>query len=81
MNVKPHIAEIDKQIAKLEHAKTVLLGLDSTPAKGERGRPKGSSMKKATPKHRKLSAEARAKIAAAQTKRWAAAKKAKASEL
>jgi hypothetical protein len=80
MNIKPHVAEIDRQIAKLQHAKTVILSLDSTPAKGQRGRPKGSSTKKATPKRRKLSTEARAKIAAAQKKRWAAAKKAKASE-
>jgi hypothetical protein len=76
MDIKPHIAEIDRQIAKLEHAKTVLLGLDSIPAKGKRERPKGSGTKEAsTAKGRKLSAEARAKIAAAQKKRWAAAKK------
>jgi hypothetical protein len=78
MNTKPHIAEIDAQIAKLQHAKTVLLGLDSTPTKGKRGRPKGSDNKKATApnKRRKMSAEGRARIAAAQKKRWAAAKKA-----
>ena len=76
MDIKPHIAEIDRQIAKLEHAKTVLLGLDSTPSKGKRGRPNGSGPKGTrTAKGRKLSAEARAKIAAAQKKRWAAAKK------
>jgi hypothetical protein len=70
MNMKPHIAVIDQQIAKLQHAKTVLLGLYSTPARGKPGRPKGSGKPK-----RKLSAEARAKIAAAQKKRWAASKK------
>jgi hypothetical protein len=76
MDIKPHVAEIDRQIAKLERAKTVLLGLDSTAAKGKPGRPKGSGTKAAnTAKGRKLSAEARAKIAAAQKKRWAAAKK------
>jgi hypothetical protein len=80
MNITPHIAEIDKQIAKLQNAKTVLLGLDSTPATGKRGRPKGSGTKKAaTSKGHKLSAEARTKIAEAQKKRWAAARKAKAS--
>jgi hypothetical protein len=80
MDIKPHIAEIDRQIAKLQHAKTVLLGLDSTAAKGKRGRPRGSGTNKAsTAKGHKLSAEARAKIAAAQKKRWATAKKAKAS--
>jgi hypothetical protein len=79
MNIKAVIADIDKQIAKLQNARTVLLGLDSTPTKAKRGRPKGSTVKKAGPKKRtghKLSTEARAKIAAAQKKRWAAAKNA-----
>jgi hypothetical protein len=76
MNTKSLIADIDKQIAKLQNARTVLLGLDSTPAKGKRGRPKGSPNKKAAAtKKRKISAEGRARIAAAQKKRWAAAKK------
>ena len=78
MNTKSLIAEIDAQIAKLEQARTILLGLDPTPTKGKRGRPKGSGTKKGTApmKRRKMSAEGRAKIAAAQKKRWAAAKKA-----
>ncbi len=78
MNTKSLISEIDAQIAKLEEAKTVLLGLDSSPTKGKRGRPKGSGTKKAAApkKRRKMSPEGRAKIAAAQRKRWAAAKKA-----
>jgi hypothetical protein len=76
MNTKPLIADIDAQLAKLQQARTVLLALDSTPAKGKPGRPKGSGAKKAAPKkRRKLSAEARAKIAAAQKKRWAAVRK------
>jgi hypothetical protein len=72
MNTKSLITDIDKQIAKLQHARTVLLSLDSTPTRGKRGRPAGSANK---PKRRKMSAEGRAKIAAAQKKRWAAAKK------
>ena len=77
MNTKPHIAEIDRQIAKLQHARMVLLGLDGAPVKSKRGRPKGSGATKATvaKKRRKMSAEGRAKIAAAQKKRWAASKR------
>jgi hypothetical protein len=74
MNTKSLVADIDAQIAKLQHARTVLLSLDSTPVKSKRGRPKGSGTKKATKKGHKLSAQARAKIAEAQRKRWAAAK-------
>jgi hypothetical protein len=75
MNTKSLVADIDAQIAKLQHARTVLLGLDSTPAKGKPGRPNGSKAT-APKKRRKMSAEARAKIAAAQHRRWAAVKKA-----
>jgi hypothetical protein len=75
MNTKSLIAEIDDQIVKLQHTKNVLLALDSPPAKGKRGRPKGPVTNKAAPKRRKLSAEARAKIAEAQKNRWDAVKK------
>jgi hypothetical protein len=72
MNTKPHIAEIDAQIAKLQNARAVLLALDSTPVKATLGRAKGSITKKAAPKKHELSEAATAKIAAAQRKRWAA---------
>jgi len=75
MNTKVLIAQIDTELAKLQNARAVLLSLDSAPVKGKRGRPKESGTKKAHPKRRKMSAEGRAKIAAAQKKRWAAAKK------
>jgi len=71
MDTKPIIADIDPQIAKLEQAKVVLLSLDTLLVKRKPGRPKGATVK------RRLSLEARAKIAAAQKKRWAAVKKAK----
>jgi hypothetical protein len=71
MNTKSLVADIDNQIAKLQNAKAVLLALDSASAKGKPGRPKGSGK----PKRKKMSAEGRARIAAAQRKRWAAAKK------
>jgi hypothetical protein len=80
MDTKPLIADIDAQIAKLEQAKAVLLSLDPSSVKRKSGRPKGSSVKRATVRRPRLSPEARAKIAAAQKKRWAAVKKAKANE-
>jgi hypothetical protein len=81
MDTKPFIADLDAQIAKLEQAKAVLLSLDTALVRQRLGRPKGSGIKKATMKRSRLSAEARANIAAAQKKRWAAVKKAKVSEL
>lgn len=60
--------------SRLQHARTVLNG---TVVKRGPGRPKGSvnGASSASPKRRRLSAEARAKIAAAQKVRWARAKK------
>jgi hypothetical protein len=80
MDTKPFITEIDAQIAKLEKAKAVLLSLGTAPVTRKPGRPKGTGIKTATSK-RTLSAEARANIATAQKKRWAAVKKAKVSGL
>jgi hypothetical protein len=77
MDMKAVIANLDAEIAKLQHAKTTLLGIDSTsetPAK-RRGRPKGSGTKTAKRQRRTMPPESRAKIAAAQKKRWALAKK------
>lgn len=58
------IATIDEEIARLEQAKKLLTGLSS-------GAPKPAKQK------RNLSPEARARIAAAQKKRWAKQKRAK----
>jgi len=70
--------EIDAEIAKLQRARTAIamISAGSEPAK-RRGRPpKTYSFEPATPKKRRtLSSAARAKIAAAQRKRWAAQKK------
>jgi hypothetical protein len=67
MNVKEIIAHIDSEIARLERVKGLLLGTVNV-------------VNIATGKQRILSADARARIAAAQRKRWAkvhaAAKKA-----
>ena len=69
MNTTQILIQIHEEIARLQQVKLILTGGSiSTP---KRGRPA------ATPKKRTLSPEARARIAAAQKKRWAAQKKAK----
>jgi hypothetical protein len=68
MSVTELISSIDAEIARLQQARTLLA--EGDPAKNgaaKRGRP--------AKKKRILSAEARAKIAAAQKKRWAAVRK------
>jgi hypothetical protein len=67
------IQSIDAEIARLEQARNLLNGHTAPP---KRGRP-ASSKATATPKpakRRKMSAEGRARIAAAQRARWAKAK-------
>jgi hypothetical protein len=64
---------IDAEIARLEQAKAVLNGRN-TPAR--RGRPIGSGATPAAkPVRRKMSAEGRARIVAAQKARWAKMKR------
>jgi hypothetical protein len=67
MNRNSILAEIDAEIARLEQARSLLAGSENT-----------STTKNALPakKKRKLSKKARARIAEAQRKRWAAQKKA-----
>jgi hypothetical protein len=65
MNVNEILSSIDSEIARLEQVRALLAGQVGYSAG------KGRATKKRT-----LSAEARAKIAAAQRKRWAAQKKA-----
>ena len=71
------IAQLDAEIARLQQVKALLNG---TTTKRSPGRPAASvtaaaPVTKAAPKKRILSAEARAKIAAAQKKRWAKVRK------
>jgi hypothetical protein len=67
------IQSIEAEIARLEKARALLNGHVSTPAK--RGRPVSSKLgATAKPQRRKMSAEGRARIAAAQKARWAKAK-------
>jgi hypothetical protein len=73
MDTTDIIQIIDAEIARLEQARTVLNG-HTAPAK--RGRPIGSNATTTTkPPRRKISAEGRARIAAAQKARWAKARK------
>jgi hypothetical protein len=74
MDTSEVIQSIDAEIARLEKARALLNGHVSTPAK--RGRPLGSAVttKTTSKPRRKMSAEGRARIAAAQKARWAKAK-------
>jgi hypothetical protein len=73
MDTTEVIQSIDAEIARLEKARALLNGHVSTPAK--RGRPVSSKLgATAKPQRRKMSAEGRARIAAAQKARWAKAK-------
>jgi hypothetical protein len=73
MDASAIIQTIDAEIARLEQARALLNGHTTTP---KRGRP--VSLKSAAtlkPQRRKMSAEGRARIAAAQKARWAKAKR------
>jgi hypothetical protein len=70
MSVDTILASIDREIAQLERARSLLSGL-STKTKT----PKAAAPKK---KRRKMSAEARKRIADSQRKRWAKQKAGKA---
>lgn len=70
MSVMDLISSIDAEIARLQQARTILAGLDAFSPKAN------APAAKPRPKKRQMSAEARARIAEAQRKRWAAQKKA-----
>jgi hypothetical protein len=70
VNTQTLVFELDKQIARLREARGLLAGTVST---RRRGRP--STKSATTRKKRVLSPEARAKMAAAQKRRWAAYRK------
>ena len=82
MDTKAILIAIDAQLAQLEQARALLTG-DAKVAAAvkapQRGRPKGSTNKTATkpdaPTKRTMSAEGKARIAAAQKLRWAKQKK------
>jgi hypothetical protein len=84
MSVATLISSIDAEIAKLHQARALLAGA-ATPATKKRGRPAKTAgaaevvktvTAKAAKKKRRLSLEARARMAEAARARWAKAKKA-----
>ena len=84
MNQDEMIQSLRAEIAKLQRVLDPLLHQSSTADQVRRpGRPKGSGSKATSfnpeefaPKKRTMSAEGKARIAAAQKKRWAVSKKA-----
>jgi hypothetical protein len=71
MDTSEIIQTIDAEIARLEKAKALLNGHTTTP---RRGRPISAKPTATAKPRRKVSAEGRARIAAAQKARWAKAK-------
>jgi hypothetical protein len=75
VNTQEIITALDAEIARLQHARSVIA---SSGEPKRRGRPaKSPPSTVPAPKKRRLSPEARKKIAAAQKKRWAKQKAAK----
>jgi hypothetical protein len=78
MNTNEIIFQIDQEIARLTKVKELLQGI---PAKKGRGRPRADAVAQTVAKkktRRKMSAEGRARIAAAMKARWAKVKAKKA---
>jgi hypothetical protein len=75
MDTNDIVLEIDAEISRLQQARTLLSGTDTT-VKRKPVRPAGTSLHRKAKAVRTMSAEARAKIAAAQKARWAKTKKA-----
>lgn len=71
MSVDKIISEIDAEIARIQKARELLVGLEASKGKATKKATKGRRGGKRT-----LSAEAREKIAEAQRKRWAKQKRA-----
>jgi hypothetical protein len=74
MDTTQILTQLDEEIARLQQVRALLTG---EPTKRKPGRPSTRAAKVALPaKKRTMSAEGRARIAAAQRARWAKAKKA-----
>ena len=78
METRQILEELDAEIARLKEVRNLLTGIESRTSSSDRGGVNGVSKKASTAPRKKhtMSAEGRAKIAAAQKKRWAAQKKA-----
>ena len=75
MGLNEIVAALDDEISRLQHVRSLLAGTRSNLPQAATSFAFGANQGK-TRKRRKLSAEARARISAAQKKRWAAQKKA-----
>lgn len=80
MNIAKIIDALDKQIADLQKARTLLVGEDEKKTMRGPGRPKKTAAAPTTTttttkQRRVMSPEAKERIAAAQKARWARAKK------
>jgi hypothetical protein len=73
MDVKGIVAEVDAEISRLQQARKLLAGIPVAVRKGSRA----TGVVLGGRKRKKMSAAARAKISAAQKKRWAKSKSAK----
>jgi hypothetical protein len=73
MDVSRILSEIDAEIARLQQARSALIGISSSGTVApRRGRPKGSVNKKTTKRRkRNLTPEGRKRIADAMKRRWA----------
>lgn len=74
MDVSRILSEIDAEIARLQQARSALIGISSSGTVApRRGRPKGSVNKKTAKSRRKrnLTPEGRKRIADAMKRRWA----------
>lgn len=79
MNTNEIISQIDAEIARLTSVRNLLADAGSAPLKRGPGRPPKTAAPVTKRKHR-LSAAARAKIAAAQKARWANVRAAKSAK-
>ena len=76
MDVREIIAALDEEISRLQQVRSLLAGTNGNVTHRATSFAYGANQAKAPRKKRRLSAEARERIAAAQRKRWAAQKKA-----
>ncbi|SDE82856.1 hypothetical protein [Terriglobus roseus] len=76
MNTNEILSAIDGEIAKLQEVRSLLTGYSDPTGTPKRGRGRPKKTVSAHPVKRVLSEDAKARIAAAQKKRWAAQKKA-----
>ncbi len=80
MDTNDIVIEVDAEISRLQQARTLLSGID-TAVKRKQGRPAGPSIPRKAKAAHTMSAEGRAKIAAAQKARWAKTRRAAKKEI